>query len=581
MPQQENNENRASDISFTVRVNGTEIPRSHNVVSVVVYHGVNRIPFAKILMLDGAAASGDFPISNLPDFEPGNEIEIEAGFGGEEDLIFKGIVVKHAIQLKENNTSLLSVDAKHPAVKMTKHRQSKIFTEQTDADIASAIADTYGISMDADTTSVTHAEMVQYNSTDWDMIVARAEANGLLVICEPGNLLIKKPALSEASVLDLQYGTNLKALEVGMDARSVYEDADVLGWSYADQEMLTGEGSPPSGWTEPGNISVGDMAGKAGTAKKIITTPLAMDEGELRELASGNLLKQQLSKIRGSATCKGNAVLKPGVMIDLKNVGDRFSGKQFVSAVRHEINQGSWFSNVQWGLDPDAFINEYPVNDTPAQAILPAVHGLQIGIVTQLESDPLGEDRILVKLPAVDAASDGVWARQALADAGNERGTFFRPEIGDEVIVGFLNDDPRYPVVLGMLNSSAKPAVMPSTDDNHEKGIVTREKLKIWFNDDTKVLEISTPGGKVILLDEDAGELTIKDENDNMILLSSDGITISSGKDLILKATGNISMEGVEIAGSASGSLKMEGSGSAELSSSGTATLKGSLVIVN
>ena len=50
----------------------------------------------------------------------------------------------------------------------------------------------------------------------------------------------------------------------------------------------------------------------------------------------------------------------------------------------------------------------------------------------------------------------------ATLDAGKERGTFFRPEIGDEVVVGFLNDDPRHPVILGMCHSSAKPAPEPA-----------------------------------------------------------------------------------------------------------------------
>jgi len=55
----------------------------------------------------------------------------------------------------------------------------------------------------------------------------------------------------------------------------------------------------------------------------------------------------------------------------------------------------------------------------------------------------------------ISTSDDGIWARISTLDAGKQRGTFFRPEIGDEVIVGFLNDDPRYPVVLGMVNSSA------------------------------------------------------------------------------------------------------------------------------
>ena len=115
---------------------------------------------------------------------------------------------------------------------------------------------------------------------------------------------------------------------------------------------------------------------------------------------------------------------------------------------------------------------------------------------------PNGENRILVRLPIIDNAAPGIWARVATLDAGENRGSFFLPELDDEVIVGFLNDDPRDAVVLGMLNSSAKPAPITAQDANHEKGFVTRSGMRVHFNDDTKTITIDTPAGNSIKLDE-------------------------------------------------------------------------------
>ena len=83
---------------------------------------------------------------------------------------------------------------------------------------------------------------------------------------------------------------------------------------------------------------------------------------------------------------------------------------------------------------------------------------MQIGVVTRLKNDPDGENRIMVRIPVIHKDDEGAWCRVSFLDAGNERGMFFLPEIGDEVIVGFINNDPRHGVVLGMLNSRAKPA---------------------------------------------------------------------------------------------------------------------------
>ena len=89
---------------------------------------------------------------------------------------------------------------------------------------------------------------------------------------------------------------------------------------------------------------------------------------------------------------------------------------------------------------------------------------------------------------------DGVWARVASLDAGCDRGFFFRPEVGDEVVVGFLEDDPRRAVILGMLHSSAKAAPLAGSDDNHEKVYQSRSKMRLSFNDEKKMVRLETPG---------------------------------------------------------------------------------------
>ncbi|HEX7844753.1 MAG TPA: phage baseplate assembly protein V, partial [Chitinophagaceae bacterium] len=217
----------------------------------------------------------------------------------------------------------------------------------------------------------------------------------------------------------------------------------------------------------------------------------------------------------------------------------------------------------------------------PASGIIPAVSGLQVGVVTQIENDPLSEDRVLVKIPMADAEADGVWARQALLDAGKERGSFFRPEVGDEVILGFINDDPRHPVILGMLNSSALPAIMPAKNVNHEKGFVTREKLTLWFNDEKKIIKIATPGKNSLTLDDDAGKIILKDQHNNEITMSEEGIMIKSAKDIKLEAaSGKLALSSNELEAKANSSAKISGS-SAEMSASGTTTVKGSMVQIN
>jgi uncharacterized protein involved in type VI secretion and phage assembly len=200
----------------------------------------------------------------------------------------------------------------------------------------------------------------------------------------------------------------------------------------------------------------------------------------------------------------------------------------------------------------------------------------------------LGEDRIKVKFPLVGMAEEGLWARLATLDAGKERGTFFRPEIGDEVVVGFLGDDPRHPIIVGMCHSSAKPVPEPAKDSNHRKGYVSREKMKFNFDDEKKIIVLETPAGNKITLSEDDKGIKIEDQNGNKITLDDSGIKIESSKDLTLKATGDIKLEGMNVEIKAQTNFKAEGTASAEISGASTkingnatTVIKGGLVQIN
>ncbi len=173
-------------------------------------------------------------------------------------------------------------------------------------------------------------------------------------------------------------------------------------------------------------------------------------------------------------------------------------------------------------------------------------------------------------------------------DAGASRGTYFRPEISDEVIVGFLGDDPRYPVVLGMCHSSNKPAPEPPSNDNNIKGYVSRESMKFTFDDEKKSITIETPGGNKLKVSDDDQGISLEDQNGNKITMDSTGITLDSASDLTLKAAGELKIEGMNTTVKANASLKAEGSASAEFSGasttlkgSGTLTIQGGLVQIN
>ena len=131
------------------------------------------------------------------------------------------------------------------------------------------------------------------------------------------------------------------------------------------------------------------------------------------------------------------------------------------------------------------------------------------------------------------------------------------------------------------VQTCALPISIEDNDEYKKTGIVTAEGLKLTFNDEDKSVILETPAGKIITVDEKEGLIRLEDENGNIIEMSKDGITIESGKDLKIKAAGDITVEGMNIEQSASVQFKAEGSAGIEVSSSATAVLKGALVQIN
>jgi Rhs element Vgr protein len=559
--------------TVAVLIDGAEIPGTFHLLSVAVTQELNRIPSAVIHLMDGDASKSTFEASNADYFVPGKKIEIQLGYRSQNDSVFKGIIIKHSVKIRKS-ASLLVVECRNEAVKMTSGVKSRYYTDKLDSDIMEEILGLYNLQKEVTATTPDLKEVVQYESTDWDFLLCRAEANGHVVHVGDDKVVIAPPDTSSSAVVKVNYGSTILELDAEIDSRWQSKGIKANSWNPTDQELIETEASEPS-TTNNGNLSPATLADVIGGEADTIRHGGKLSKPELQAWADGRLLKERLAKVRGRVRFQGFAGVLPGKIIEVTGIGERFEGKLYVSGVRHTVANGNWETDVQFGLNPEIYPATHNLRPMPAGGLLAGVSGLQIGVVTVLESDPDGEERIKVRLPLVSTSEEGIWARISTLDAGKERGTFFRPEIGDEVVVGFLGDDPRCPIVLGMCHSSAKPAPEPAKDSNHRKGYVSREKMQFTFDDEKKIIVLETPGGNKLTLSEEDKGIVIEDQNGNKITLDDSGIKVESAKDLILKATKDMNAEGMNIELKAQTGFKASGTATAEVSGAST-TVKGS-----
>ncbi|MDX1909698.1 MAG: type VI secretion system tip protein VgrG [Bacteroidia bacterium] len=566
--------------SYRIFSEGTAIPGSFQVASIMVLREVNRISSAELMIYDGDPAQEDFPASHAPEFAPGKKIRIELGYHQDDEPVFEGYVVRQRIQVS-GNQSFFKVDCRDKAYKLTLGRNNRYFYEMKDSEIIEQLIRDQGVSADVSSSTVTHAEMVQYNCSDWDFILSRADANGLMVYTDAGTIQVAPPDFFQSAALEVRYGATILDLEAELDGRYQYDDVESAAWDAANQELIKYTANNTAA-TSPGDLSTADLADDVGigTLKQYHAGQLIGEE--LQAWSSAERQRSQMAKVRGRVRIQGFNAINPGDLIDLGGLGERFSGKAFVSGVRHELNQQNWETDVTFGISPESFARAFEdILPLPAGGLLPAVHGLHIGVVTQLENDPEQAHRIRVRVPSIDTQSEGTWARVASLDAGNERGMFFRPEINDEVLIGFLHDDPRNPIVLGHLNSAKLPAPLVATDQNHLKGYVSRAKIKMIFDDDKKSYTLETPGKRILTLDDNGDLFQMEDADGNKITLNPQGITIETSGKLTLKAAQDVEIKGANINIKASAKALVNGAASAEFSASGNTVVKGAVVQIN
>ena len=307
-------------------------------------------------------------------------------------------------------------------------------------------------------------------------------------------------------------------------------------------------------------------------------------------------LKAGLARYQGSVSFYGSAKVKPGCMIELKGLGRRFGGNLFVGSVTHTIRDNEWTTEAGAGISPLNITDETDVSPSAA-GFLPGLQGLHSAVVKKLDGDPLKEQRIQVELPWLNGMSKLLWARMAAMYATGGMGTFFLPEPGDEVLVGFMNQDPGHPVILGSLYGAKHQPPYEYEAKNNTKAIVTREKMRIEFDEEKKIITVSTPRKNTVELSDDGKRIRLTDENKNEITMDKNGITLSSAKDITLKAKGNITMDAtMKLSGTAKQDVSLEGlnvkvqakvgatvkgNATAELSASGQTTVKGAMVMIN
>ncbi len=401
-------------------------------------------------------------------------------------------------------------------------------------------------------------------------------------------------------------------LDLKLDAQHQYEDVQANFWDYTKQAIENTAGAKPT-TNKQGDVDSQKLSAIL-KQKELVHTTAPVTKEVIQAWADAVYQRGHLSRIRGRMKFVGSSKIILGKTIALGKVAARFNGDGYISKVHHTVKNGQWLTEVEFGLPQRSHLETYP-NATPlgAGGALPAISGLQHGVVIKIDGDPDGQYRVLVNIPIIDnLEGEGVWARLANSYATEDCGFIFFPEVGDEVVLGFFDNDPTYPVILGSLYSNKKMITTEETHDPADKNIFkaisfNKGQMRMEFQDDpgNNIMKMFTEDKMMLEINDADDSITLEDPvNKNKMVFDGKGITITSDLDLTIDIKGEIKVTGAKnIAMKATQDIKGEGmniklkaqtnfdaqgtmfnikgSGTGTVDGGGMLTLKGGMVSIN
>jgi len=461
---------------------GKPLPNIVHVVSLEMVHGVNQVPEARVVLRSEELSAGSAVICC-----PGTTVNFRYGHEPT-TLTFEGEIVSQDLYVTANHIEYRLV-VKHPLQRLQLNRRSRIFAaHSTEQQVLSQVLGQHVVKVELDNQS-THAQMVQYDCSDWQFLQSRLRANSAWLLVQNSSCAIQRPQLGVAQHIFKGQGKGeglVERMNWRFSNASLAHDVQATGWNMAQQQPETSRG----GGADIGAGALASPATFADSGPWELTHSLSMSELELHSLASSYLLGKRTASVQGDILVEGSTQYAVGQTIAFENFGKAIDGKALISAVTHVIKapagaELAWRTTLSIGHMDWHSIQASPV---------PTVPGLHIGKVVaypdqQAQADQA--DLIQVKLPVLGPHAL-VWARFASPSASTNSGQCLYPEIGDEVVLGFFEEDPRYPVILGsMFNPQNKAPFAPGAA---EKGWVfehegTRQALLFNLKDHVLTLE--------------------------------------------------------------------------------------------
>lgn len=513
-------------------------------------------------------------------------------------------------------TEVRGLDLAH---RLYRGRRVAAYPNMTVADVVRKVAQRAGLKVGTvDAVSgvggTPEAQFSQDNVSDWNFLTRLADLVGAQVVVIDGTLHFRLPeppagapepsARATKDPLVLEANRNLISLRAGVTAADQVPEVTAQGWDVAAKRAVTAVAKPEAAGTQAGGVDAVKLGRVFGGPPYLVADPTLGSDGEVRAVAAATARRLGGGCAELDGVAKGNPKLRAGTAVALANVGDPFQGKYTLTGTRHLFSEQAGYTTA-FTVSGRADRSLYGLTGagTPAR---PVATGLLPAIVSDVK-DPQKKGRVRLTLPWLDGQYTTGWARVAQQGAGKDRGLLILPEVGDEVLVGFSGADLDTAFVVGGLyNGKDVPPKVGADPVDGTSGQVAVRALVSRTGHRVELVE-SASGADGLLLETGDGKLTLRldkkgrlveivsagkvkisgkegvavDAGTGTLELSGQKVTITSRSDVGIEGTGQVKIKGTAGASVEGATVKVTGQAAAELTASGSVTVRGGLVRIN
>ncbi|MCW3807935.1 type VI secretion system Vgr family protein [Plebeiibacterium marinum] len=504
--------------------------------------------------------------------------KIEVTFINENDGLpmsqgfFEGIItgVSSTKSREGQSNDRLVISGSSPTICMDHVACCKCYEEKTTADIVNDIVGKYGSGITAVVEPVNTGVLpytVQYNQSDFKFIQQLAVRKGEWFYHDGTQLVFGNVQTGSEELklgldlVDFNFTLQTKPKKAGYVAHDYFNSQDASanfpgGTTMPGYYGFTAEKSETV-FAQEGLVSIHQSAAEGGQQGNLDALVNVQSEG-------------RVSKMVVLSGHSRNTGLKPGGKISILhktlNLETEY-GVYIVTKVIHKLENGRDYSNIFEAIPEGAVYPPY--TDTTK---FPQSEPQRAKVVDN--NDPQKMGRIRVQFVWQQDVSSP-WLRVAQPHGGSNKGFYFIPETGEEVMVGFEAGNAELPFVMGSLYNGNAKAEEFTTDTNDVKVIRTRSGHTIELNDTDgeEKINIYDNEGSIITFDTASKSLIINSAEN--IDIAAKNINISAEENIVMGAKGNIDIAAKgDLNEQAKGNIALQSDGDTMVKSMGATTLE-------